>query len=246
MTGSAMADSNSYSWYCKRSVAHSQPELGKELRFVDDYEVIWIDKSNKLFDDNEKKIYLTFDAGYENGNIERILDVLKAEDVKACFFILDNLIIKNEALIKRMITEGHTVGNHTLRHRDMTKMANIDEFANELEQLENLYEKTFGIEMEKYYRPPEGKFNEQNLKWAKDLGYKTVMWSFAYADWDNDRQPSREYATKKILDNLHNGEIMLLHPTSKTNADILQSIIREIKSKGFKFGTLSELCKDLK
>ena len=124
----------------------------------------------------------------------------------------------------------------------MTKMKSIDEFAKELYSLEELYEENFGVKMQKYYRPPEGKFNEENLKWATELGYKTVMWSFAYADWDNGRQPSAENAMRKILDNVHNGEVMLLHPTSSTNAKILKSLICELKSQGFRFGTLDELC----
>ncbi|MGM9645709.1 MAG: polysaccharide deacetylase family protein [Eubacteriales bacterium] len=229
-------------WYCKRNKEHKQPVLDGKLNMAENYDVYWCDKKHKSMDDDDKVIYLTFDAGYENGNVEKILDTLKEEDVKGAFFILDNMIYKNKSLVKRMTDEGHTVGNHTCKHKDMTKMKCKDDFARELYSLEELYEKNFGMKMQKYYRPPEGKLNEENLIWAKELGYKTVMWSFAYADWDNGRQPSAENAMRKILDNVHNGEVMLLHPTSSTNAEILKPLIRELKSQGFRFGTLDELC----
>ena len=192
--------------------------------------------------DNDKVVYLTFDAGYENGNIAKILDVLKEENVCATFFILDNMIIKNQDIVKRMIDEGHTVANHTLKHKDMSKITNINDFEKELKSLEELFEKTYGISMSKYYRPPEGKFTEENLKYAQDLGYKTIMWSFAYADWDNKNQPSWDYALNKILNNIHNGEVMLLHPTSSTNAEIMSRLIKELKNQGFRFGEMDELC----
>lgn len=230
-------------WYCKRNKEHKQPVLDGKLSMAENYDVFWCDSKHKSMDDDDKVIYLTFDAGYENGNIEKILNILKEENVKGAFFILDNMIYKSKDLVRRMIDEGHTVGNHTSKHKDMTKMKSIDEFAKELYSLEELYEENFGVKMQKYYRPPEGKFNEENLKWATELGYKTVMWSFAYADWDNGRQPSAENAMRKILDNIHNGEVILLHPTSSTNAEILKPLICELKSKGFRFGTLDELCK---
>ena len=239
---SLKSNAASLSWYCKRNDCHTQPQLGSDLKIAENYDVYWCDKNNNDYDSKEKVIYLTFDAGYENGNIEKIIEVLKKEDVKATFFILDNMILKNEALVGKMIEDGHCVANHTLKHKDMTKLNSIDEFKRELEALENLYEATFGKSMPKLYRPPEGKLNEENLKWAKELGYKTVMWSFAYADWDNEKQPSREYAITKILDNLHNGEIMLLHPTSRTNAEIMSDLIRALKSRGYKFCTVQDLC----
>ena len=239
-----LAKEKGVSWYCLRKKDHTQPTLSSELSFVENYDVYWCDKDNSDYDCNEKVIYLTFDAGYENGNIEKIIDTLREEDVKATFFILDNMIIKNESLVRKMIDDGHCIANHTLKHKDMTRMNSIDEFSNELSSLENLYESSFNRKMPKLYRPPEGKLSEENLKWAKELGYKTVMWSFAYADWDNEKQPSREYAMGKILDNLHNGEIMLLHPTSSTNAQIMKDLIKELKSRGYKFCTVEELCKN--
>lgn len=230
-------------WYCKRVKDHSQPPLGSDLTFCEKYDVFWCDKRHKDINDDEKVIYLTFDAGYENGNVEKIVDILNEEQVSGAFFILDNLIIKNKDLVQKMIDSGHIVANHTLKHKDMTKTKSKEEFKKELEDLETLYYQKTGNIMPKYYRPPEGKLNEKNLIWASELGYKTVMWSFAYADWDNDRQPQKELALKKIIDNIHNGEVMLLHPTSKTNVLVLQDVIKELKNQGFRFGTLDELCK---
>lgn len=229
------------SWYCVREKNHIQPKLKDDLKVVEEYDVYWVDKR---YDENseEKVIYLTFDAGYENGNIEKILDTLKDENVKAGFFVLENLLIKNKDLVQRMINEGHTIANHTSKHRDMSKISSKNEFESELKSLEDIFKNEYGFEMPKFYRPPEGKFSLDNLKWAKELGYKTVMWSFAYADWDNGRQMSAEKAKVKILDNIHNGEVMLLHPTSSTNAEILKDVIQSLKTQGFKFGTLEELC----
>ncbi len=234
--------SGALSWYCIRNNTHAQPRLGNDLKLAEQYEVYWCDKNHTSFEESDKVIYLTFDAGYENGNIEKILNVLKEENVVATFFILDNMIIKNKALVKRMIEEGHIVANHTLNHKDMTKINNIEDFERELVSLERLFEEAYGEKMPKYYRPPEGKFSEENLKWAQDLGYKTIMWSFAYADWDNQNQSSKEYALNKIFNNLHNGEVMLLHPTSTTNADIMQEMIQGLKKMGFRFGEMNELC----
>jgi peptidoglycan-N-acetylmuramic acid deacetylase len=210
------------------------------MTFIEDYGGYYVDK--KHGDDCEEKVmYLTFDAGYENGNVERILNVLKEENVKAAFFVLENLILKNGDLIKRMVNDGHLVCNHTSKHLDVTKCKTVNEFRVELEKLEKDFKECTGLDMPKYFRPPEGKFSENSMKFASQLGYKTIFWSFAYADWDNASQMSITKAKEKIMSNIHNGEIMLLHPTSKTNADILGDVIREIKSQGYRFGTLDEL-----
>ena len=227
-------------WYCTRNKDHKQPLAAPELRFVEEYGGYYIDKTHG--DQNpEKVVYLTFDAGYENGNVEKILNVLKAENVKGAFFILGNLITKNTELVKRMANEGHTVCNHTNRHKDMTTAQSLEEFRAELDALETLYREYTGYEMSKYYRPPEGKFNEASMRYASELGYKTIFWSFAYADWDNGKQMSVDAAKKKIMENMHNGAVILLHPTSATNAAILGDVIRELKAQGYRFGTLDEL-----
>ena len=166
---------------------------------------------------------------------------MRSENVTGAFFILENLIDKDPELVCRMAEEGHIVANHTSRHRDMTKVDSIEEFSAELEALNTCYKKLTGREMAKYYRPPEGRFDERSLSFAKELGYKTIFWSFAYADWDNQKQPSASAAKAKILENIHNGAVILLHPTSATNAEILPDIIKTLKAEGYRFGTLDEL-----
>ena len=189
----------------------------------------------------EKVLYLTFDAGYENGCTAQILDVLKANEVPAAFFLVGNYIEKNPDLVKRMAREGHIVGNHTMHHCDMSKLSDKAAFSKELTDLENLYRDTVGSEMPKFYRPPQGIYSEENLKMAQELGYKTVFWSLAYVDWKNDSQPTKDEAFQKLLPRTHNGAVVLLHSTSKTNAEILEELIEKWKSEGYQFGTLEEL-----
>ena len=231
----ANSGEGAYNWYCVRNSEHKTPELEQRFSFIEKYDAYFVG------DSEDNVIYLTFDAGYENGNVEKILDVLKAHNAKGAFFILKQLINKNPDLVMRMENEGHTVCNHTMNHKDMTKFETIDEFRAELDGLNELYKNLVGKDMAKYYRPPEGKFSEQNLDFATKLGYSTVFWSFAYADWDNAKQPSAEYAKEKILSNVHNGEIMLLHPTSGTNAAILDEVLTVLENDGYRFGTLDEL-----
>lgn len=224
-----------YSWYFKKTEDGTRPPIPPEMSFITDHGGYFIGQ-------DDKTIYLTFDAGYENGNVAKILDVLKEEKVPAAFFILEHVVTRNTDLVKRMLDEGHTVANHTASHRDMSETASKEEFAAELASMEKIYEETMGCELAKFYRPPEGRFSRENLVWADELGYKTVFWSFAYADWDNDRQMSPEKAKEKLLNGTHSGEVLLLHPTSSTNAAILGDLIREWKAMGYKFGTLDELC----
>ena len=238
-------DGTAYNWYCVRNKEHKQPKADANMQWVEQYNGYYIDHNHHDLSE-EKVIYLTFDAGYENGNVEKILDTLKQEQVPGAFFILGNLITRNPELVKRMAMEGHIVANHTNLHKDMTKVDQFDEFKKELDDLNHLYQNTTGLEMAKYYRPPEGKFNERSLAYANQLGYKTIFWSFAYADWDNNKQPSPESAKAKILDHIHNGAILLLHPTSATNAQIIGDVIRALKAEGYRFGSLDELTKDAK
>nr|MBQ4318492.1 polysaccharide deacetylase family protein [Clostridia bacterium] len=231
-----------YSWYVRRAKDGNQPVCEPEMSFIEGYDAVYLDKSADVRGD--KVLYLTFDAGYENGNVQKILDTLAAEKVPGAFFVLKNLIERDTELVKRMANEGHMVVNHTLRHRDMTKFTDKALFTEELEGLNKLYKDAIGTDMPKFYRPPEGRFSEQNLKYASELGYTTVFWSFAYADWDNDKQPDPEEAKEKLRRNTHNGAVILLHPTSATNAAILGDMIREWKSQGYRFGTLDELAEN--
>ena len=194
-----------------------------------------------LGDTTQPVIYLTFDAGYENGCTEKILDILKQHQVKAAFFLVGNYIEKNADLVRRMVNEGHTVGNHTMHHPDMSKLSDPAAFEKELEDLEELYRETTGQELPKFYRPPQGIYSEENLKMAKALGYKTVFWSLAYVDWNNDSQPTREQAFAKLIPRIHNGAVVLLHSTSGTNAEILDELLTKWKEMGYRFGTVEEL-----
>ena len=190
---------------------------------------------------NEKVLYLTFDAGYENGCTAKILDTLKEKQVPAAFFLVGNYIRQSPDLVRRMVAEGHTVGNHTMHHYDMSRLSDKAAFSKELTDLEALYKETVGQELPKFYRPPQGIYSEENLKMAQELGYKTLFWSLAYVDWNNDVQPTREAAFAKLLPRTHNGAVVLLHSTSKTNAEILGELIDKWKEAGYRFGTLEEL-----
>ena len=190
---------------------------------------------------SEKVIYLTFDAGYENGCTAKILDVLQKHQVKAAFFLVGNYIEKNADLVRRMVKEGHIVGNHTMHHYDMSKLSDKAAFSKELTDLEEMYKTTTGMDMPKYYRPPQGIYSEENLRMAKELGYKTVFWSLAYVDWNNDAQPSHEQAFSKLLPRIHNGAVVLLHSTSQTNAEILDELLTKWEEMGYRFASIEEL-----
>lgn len=192
-------------------------------------------------DTEEKVIYLTFDAGYENGHTEKILDVLKEQRVPAAFFVVGNYLETSPELVKRMVKEGHIVGNHTYHHPDMSQIATKEDFEKELTSLEELYEKITGQKMKKYYRPPQGKYSNSNLQMAKDMGYTTIFWSLAYVDWYQDQQPSQEEAIKTLIPRTHTGAIILLHSTSKTNADVLEQLITKWKKQGYQFKSLDQL-----
>ena len=188
----------------------------------------------------DKVIYLTFDAGYINENVIRILDILKEENVPAAFFVLGHPILKNTDVIKRMKDEGHLVCNHTKNHKNISSMSE-EELTKNLTDLEKIFEEKTGYTLDKFFRPPEGKFTEGALKVAKKLGYKNIFWSYAYADWDDNNQINPQKALNKLKDNLHEGEILLLHPTSKTNALILKDFIGYAKSKDYSFAGLSQI-----
>ncbi len=231
---------NEINWYFKKNNEHKQPALDKNLEFINNYSCYYVDKNHGDTSD-DKVIYLTFDAGYENGNVEKILDILKEKNVEGAFFVLGHLIKNNTDLVNRMVNEGHMVCNHTMSHKNMAKVYDRAAFEEELNALEELFTEKTGKEMPKFYRPPEGSFSEENLKILEELGYKTILWSFAYADWDNNKQLSPSIAKEKLLSGTHNGEILLLHPTSATNAEILGELIDEWREMGYRFGSLDEL-----
>lgn len=190
---------------------------------------------------DEKKIYLTFDAGYENGNTEQILDTLKKHNVTAAFFVVGTYITNHPELIKRMCDDGHIVGNHTYNHPDMSKISTLESFQKELEDTENAFYEVTGNIMTKFYRPPQGIYNKANLEMAQTLGYHTFFWSLAYVDWIQDQQPTKEEAFDKLLKRIHPGAIVLLHSTSSTNATILDELLTKWTEMGYSFHSLEEL-----
>ena len=194
-------------------------------------------------DTQEKIIYLTFDCGYENGNTPAILSALKKHNAPATFFVVGNFVEDNPELVSQMLLEGHTVGNHTMHHPDMSKIAQLSAFEKEIRELETVFAETTGQEISHYYRPPQGKYSEANLKMAQQLGYQTFFWSLAYVDWYEDQQPTKEEAFEKLLGRIHPGAIVLLHNTSATNGAILDELLAKWEEMGYKFGCLKDLTK---
>ncbi len=234
------AENDTYSWYCVRAKDHRQPVADASLRFIEDCGGYYVDHAHSDPNADDRVVYLTFDVGYENGNVAKVLDALKDEHVPGAFFILGHVAEQYPDLVRRMDAEGHLVCNHTYAHGNFTG-AKAADLAAELQKMADVCGEHTGVRMAGYFRPPEGKFNRTMLENALSAGYKTVFWSFAYADWDNAKQPAPAAAKQKILDNVHNGAVILLHPTSATNAAILGDVIRTLKSQGYRFGTLDEL-----
>ena len=232
-TNASVVSNQKIGWGIKRNHNHAQPDLGsKNKQLIDEYKGIAVGNSEK------KYVYLTFDEGYEAGYTPRILQILKDNDVKATFFLTAHYINTQEELVKEMINEGHIIGNHTVNHKSLPELTE-EKVRSEVMELHQVVQEKFNYEM-KYLRPPKGEFSEKTLQIISQLGYKSVMWSFAYEDWEENNQPNEQEAKKKILNNLHNGEIMLLHGNSKTNTNILDSIIKEAISKGYEFKSLDQ------
>ncbi|MGO1044766.1 delta-lactam-biosynthetic de-N-acetylase [Clostridioides difficile] len=230
-------DNTALDWFYIPNTKHQTPEVNTDIKFnFSDYNAIY----NGPIKDGQKTLYLTFDEGYENGYTSKILDVLKQNKVKAVFFVTSPYIKENKNLIKRMVAEGHIVGSHSKTHPSMsTKTGNLKSFNDEFEDVEKLYKNLTGKNIVKFFRPPMGKYSEKSLAMTKNLGYKTIFWSFAYRDWDTEKQPSREEAKKKIMDNLHDGSILLLHAVSKTSTEILSDFISDARKLGYNFELLN-------
>lgn len=196
-----------------------------------------------LGDASEKVIYLTFDCGYENGNTGNILKALKKHNAKATFFVVGHFLETSGELVKKMLEQGHAVGNHTYHHPDMSSISTMESFQKEIEDNAALFRQITGEEMSAYYRPPQGKYSTVNLKMAKELGYHTFFWSLAYVDWYEDKQPSHEEAFEKLTGRIHPGAIVLLHNTSRTNGEILDELLGKWEAMGYTFKPLSYLIK---
>lgn len=226
-------DNKKIGWGIKRNDNHEQPDVGNVNRKI-------LDKYQGLYMGNkeQKLVYLTFDLGYEAGYTPKILEVLKQNEVKATFFITAHYVNTQPDLVKQMIDEGHIIGNHTVNHKSMPSCS-LETIKKEVMDLHSAIYDKFGYEM-KFIRPPKGEYSERTVAYTNTLGYTSVMWSFGYDDWDEKKQGREEYGKKKSLDNVHNGEIMLLHATSKDNANILDDVIKEIKNMGYEFRNIDQ------
>lgn len=193
---------------------------------------------------DEKVLYLTFDCGYENGNTEPILDALKKHNAQATFFVVGHFLESAPDIVKRMVEDGHTVGNHTYHHPDMSKISDAASFQKEMEDVSTLFQEITGTELAMYYRPPQGKYSTANLQMAKDMGYSTFFWSLAYVDWNQDDQPTHEEALEKLTKRIHPGAIVLLHSTSKTNGEIMDELLTKWEEMGYTFRPLSDFVED--
>lgn len=211
------------------------PVGNASAEFLKTYHAYYVEETE------EQVIYLTFDAGYENGYASQILDALKKHQAPATFFLVGNYLETCPDLVKRMVEEGHTVGNHTFHHPDMSQISSRDSFEKELTELETLFASTTGQTMTRFYRPPQGKYSEANLQMASEMGYTTFFWSLAYVDWYENDQPTREEAFEKLLGRIHPGAIVLLHLTSKTNAEIMDELLTKWEEMGYHFDSLEHL-----
>ncbi|MFL8801139.1 MULTISPECIES: delta-lactam-biosynthetic de-N-acetylase [unclassified Clostridioides] len=228
-------DTHEYDWYFNPREDGKQPSPIKEATFFKKYDSYYVGNPN------EKVIYLSFDAGYESGNTPKLLDTLKKHNAKAQFFVVESYIKSNPDLVKRMEKEGHLVCNHSKSHPSMADITDFEKFKEEITSVEKAYKDVTGKEMPKYFRPPMGKFSEQSLKYTKDLGYKSIFWSFAYVDWYEKKQPTHEFAKNKIYSRTHPGAIVLLHPNSSTNTEILDEVLTHWEKEGYKLKTLDYL-----
>ena len=218
-------------WYFMKGKDQAQPTFGKDLTVpADKYGAIY------LMPKDENKIYLTFDEGYENGYTAKILDTLNEKNVKAVFFVTGPYLAKEKELVKRMVDEGHEVGNHTINHPSMPSLSD-EKVEEEVLELDRKFYEEYGKSM-KYLRPPMGEFSERTLSITKNLGYTNVFWSFAYKDWETNNQKGKEYAYNSVINALHPGEVMLLHAVSKDNAEALGDIIDTAREMGYEFGEL--------
>ena len=219
----------------KKDPGAVQPYPGADYdRIIRDNDAYYIGSPEEL------SVYLTFDCGYENGNLPVILDTLRDENVPALFFLTGHFMEEEPELVLRMVNEGHLVGNHTYDHPNLTQVSQA-QFLTELTRAEEKFYEITGQEMAKYLRPPEGQFNQEVLNWAADAGYYTILWSLAYVDWHVDRQKGGAYAYEQVINRMHPGAIILLHSTSSDNADAMEDIVSSIRGAGFEFKSLQYL-----
>lgn len=227
-----------YGWGLKKN-KQAPPDIPTEtIQLLEKYGAIYKDSAPRT-------LYLTFDEGYENGYTAQILDVLKEHGVPAAFFVTGPYLEKEPELIKRMVEEGHIVGNHTVNHPSMPEVASAEKLKKEITVLAENFRDMTGQKM-LYFRPPMGEYSERTLAITRELGYTSVFWSFAYKDWDVKQQKGVEYAYQQIMDGVHDGAVLLLHAVSKDNAEVLGRIIPELKTNGYQFKSLTEYGKNVR
>lgn len=227
----------STSFGLKRAHDGQLPDIGQQAEKVfDQYGALYRDKSG------DKTLYLTFDNGYENGHTNEILNTLKQEDIKGTFFLTGHYLSSAPDYVKRMVAEGHTIGNHTYSHPTMPKLSE-EQLAKELLQFDDALFELTGITRTSIVRPPEGVYSENTLRIANKLGYQHIFWSMAIVDWYADRRRGTDVVVKELLDQLHPGAIILLHTVTQDNAEALPLFIKEAKKRGYRFGELEELRK---
>ncbi|AIS52978.1 hypothetical protein TKV_c18280 [Thermoanaerobacter kivui] len=226
-------DNTLYSWGMRFLPNHQTPEITPlAMSLIKKYDAIFVGDTSK------KVVYLTFDEGYENGYTPKILDILKENNVKAAFFVTGPYIKQQADLVKRMVKEGHIVGNHTVNHPSLPTMPD-EKVKEEITKLGDMFSELTGKEM-RYFRPPKGEYSERTLYLTKSLGYRTVFWSLAMADWQPlPGGPEESYNT--VMKRIHPGAVILLHAVSKDNALALDRIIKGIKAEGYEFKTLDDI-----
>jgi len=230
---SAPITAKSLSWWFTRNGQHQIPSVGQGTP-----QLLAQNNAFYVLPNSSKKIYLTFDCGYELGYTAKILDTLDREQVKAAFFITGQFIKTQPDLVKRMQTSGQLVCNHTWNHPDLATLSQ-DKFNQEVQSLEQKYAELTGAQIAPYLRPPMGNYSPTSLKWAKEIGYSTVFWSIAFEDWDPNKQPGADYSHKHVLDNIHPGAVILLHAVSKSDTEALEQIITDLKAQGYLFSTFN-------
>lgn len=221
-------------WWLKRNENHQTPEVSDHID-LSKYDAYYVNPKCK-----KKKIFLTFDCGYENGFTPKILDVLKKQKIVAAFFVTKPFIREGRELVRRMKKEGHNVGNHTVHHKSMPTLSDRDNKQEIIDCAEYCKEAT-GYEMDHFIRPPMGEYNEKTLKLTKSMGYKTIFWSMAYVDFDVNKQPGKQYVVEHFKKYTHNGAIPLMHNVSQSNAEALDEVITNLKKEGYQFESLKKL-----
>ena len=228
-------NNESHDWYFKRSQDHAPATTEPEyLDLLKPYGGYFIGNTD------QKELYMTFDNGYENGYTEKILDVLKEEKVPGAFFVTGHYLKDQPDLVKRMVKEGHIVGNHSWSHPDMTAISD-EKIREELRKVKEEYARITGDQTMQYVRPPRGVFSERSLAISYEEGYRNIFWSLAYKDWETNKQKGSQYAYDSIMKQVHPGAILLLHTVSKDNADAIQKVIQDLKKEGYTFKSIDDL-----